>query len=97
MDKIDLENRHKVQQYCDLYEIPSYMVEGIYLYIFKHICPGSFLRFVLENNLFDAVCRADHININCLPNYVKFLMEVVNPDCYGSKELVNEWLSQKSS
>ncbi len=53
---------------------------------------GGFLRAVLENNLLDAVTRADHINSKCLPAILAFVYTNVPSPMWGSHEAVAEHL-----
>lgn len=56
---------------------------------------GSFLRAVLENNLVEAIGRADYININRLPSIVQYIYENLPHNCWGSAEIVNNFLKSK--
>ena len=47
--------------------VPKTLIDSLERYVEHHIKPGSFLRAVLENNLVEAVSRADFINIRILP------------------------------
>jgi len=77
-------------------EIPDHMTGAIGRYIEHGILPGSFLTAVLENNLIEAVGRADSVNVHELPAYVGYLYNEAPADCYGSKELVSAWVSKKA-
>lgn len=54
--------------------------------------PGSFLTAVLENDLAEAVGRADFQNIEVLPAIVAFVYRNLPSPCWGSKEKVEAWL-----
>jgi hypothetical protein len=75
-----------------VYEIPSYMREGLRLYVANGCPPGSFLRAVLENDLMRALGQADDTNMANLPAYGNFLYNHVPVACYGSPEKVREWI-----
>lgn len=72
--------------------LPEHMQEGMRLYIEEGVEPGSFLRAVLENNLMEALGRADHVNRDSLFDYGNFLYNEAPPPCYGSAEKVSAWL-----
>ena len=75
--------------------IPPHMVGAILNY-FNEKCPsGGFLRAVLENDLMEAVRRADGTNIDILYVYVAFLHHCCPYDTYGSKEIVKAWLDSR--
>lgn len=73
--------------------LPAHMLNGLRLYINHRIEPGSFLEAVLQNNLKEAVGRADHINKRYLGNYIEFLYNYAPAQCWGSVEKYNKWLS----
>lgn len=62
-------------------------------YVKHKISPGGFLRAVLENDLTNAVARADYINIQRIPEIVRYVYNEVPGTAWGSPELVEEWLS----
>lgn len=75
--------------------VPSYMIDGMVRYIVFGIMPGSFLKAVLEGDLFSAVKNADDFNAGRLPSYVRFLYNYAPQDCYGSPENVKAWAAQQ--
>jgi hypothetical protein len=83
--------------YFDHYSIPGYMREGLRNYIENHQPPGHFLRAILENDLREACIRADDTNRHLLWNYVNFLYNEAPVACWGSPQIVKEWLQQKDS
>lgn len=72
--------------------IPSHMHGGLYRYLVSGIEPGDFLMAVLENNLREAVGRADHINQPKLPDYIRYLYNYAPSKCWGSPEKVAAWV-----
>jgi len=77
------------------YRIPEYMIGGLYRYIVHHIEPGSFLRAVISNDLFDALGRADSTNSNLLKNYAQFLYNEAPSSCWGSRETYDGWIKNE--
>jgi len=73
------------------YNVPAYMQQGLLDWINHGILPGSFLTAVLENNLMEAVGRADSTNSMRLKDYAQFLYNGAPADCHGSKEKVAAW------
>ena len=76
--------------------IPRRMGPGIINYIDNHILPGSFLQAVFENNLVDAVGRADQENINNIAAYSNYLYWEAPTACWGSPEKVKKWVKMKN-
>lgn len=71
--------------------LPSHMREPMLKYIEHGWLPGGFLTAVLENNLCEAVNRADTLNINRIPDCVHYLMWYAPGLCWGSPEKVGLW------
>ena len=77
------------------YDLPIYMISGMVNYLVHHVEPGSFMRSLLENDLYESARRADPQNRMILPMWAEFLrMEVPRQAC-GSKEVVRLWLENK--
>lgn len=53
---------------------------------------GGFLQCVLENNLFEAVSRADATSVEQLPLIVRYIYNELPIACWGSAERVGNWL-----
>lgn len=71
--------------------IPDYMHGGLQRWIEHGVVPGRFLCAVLQNDLVEAVGRADETNMVLLPNYVRFLWNYAPSGCFGSVEKFNDW------
>jgi hypothetical protein len=82
--------RERIEQGLPL--VPQHMHGGIRRYFYEGIGPGSFLTAVLENNLMEALGRADDENRNALPAYGTFLYNYVPAGSFGSPAKVAEWL-----
>lgn len=74
--------------------IPEHMREGVDLWISRGVKPGSFLRAVLENNLWKAIGKADVINARCLPQIISFFYNEAPSPCWGSPEKVKAWAAR---
>lgn len=74
--------------------IPAHSRDGLTGWFEFGRKPGGFLVAVLSNNLKWAYARADSVNINCIEQYVKFLMQFAPDECWGSAGAVEDW-SQK--
>jgi hypothetical protein len=75
--------------------VPEHMREKLTSYIDDGVPVGHFLTAVLENDLLEAVGRADSGNMLNLPAYVSFLYNHAPSGCWGSKERVQDWLRRK--
>lgn len=73
--------------------IPDHMLAALRRYIDEHRGVGHFLTAVLENNLREAVHRADEHNLANLPAYVYYLYNEAPAQCWGSPEKVKAWLT----
>lgn len=71
--------------------IPDHMRGGITRWVEHGIYPGGFLTAVLENNLRDAVQRADEDNSRMLAGWVRFIYNYCPSGCWGSLEHVERW------
>ena len=59
-------------------------------------CPtGNFMKAVLENDLFEAVNRADKENQDSLVDLVKLIFNDVPGNCHGDEEKVEAWIAQR--
>lgn len=56
---------------------------------------GDFLRAVLENDLREAIGRADHVNIRMLPHIVAYVRNEVPSAMWGSRDAVAHHLLRK--
>lgn len=71
---------------------PQDIRESLQRYIERGIMPGGFLTAVLENNLLQAITRADNENLKLLPNIVSYCWNEIPSTCWGSPERVDKWL-----
>ena len=71
--------------------IPAVTLQSIQRYVCHGIGPGDFLCAVLENDLREAVGRADEYNIAALPQIVMFLHNWVPGGCWGYEGRVKVW------
>ena len=61
-------------------------------YLNNGIMPGSFMTAVLENNLVDAIGRADEDNAANLKNIVGYIYNHLPSNSWGSREKVKAYL-----
>ena len=77
--------------------IPKQTMDGLRAYIEDSRNPGGFLTSVLENNLINAVCRADRKNSEALKEIVKWVYNCAPGKCWGSKDKVKAWLKRAAA
>lgn len=70
-------------------------VESLDAYANKGIPTGSFLQAVLENDLFEALGRADTESRHILFDICAHIHNHLTPACWGSPVKVRHWLKQK--
>jgi hypothetical protein len=70
------------------------VLESLKLYAERGIEPGGFLTAVLENNLKEAVGRADEHNSLTLSDIVSFVYNHLPSVCWGSPDAVDRWTSR---
>lgn len=76
--------------------IPLHMVDALRRYVFERRQPGHFLTAILENDLMEAVGRADKHNIVAIPAWCALLYNDTPAPCHGSPEKVRAWLDAKT-
>jgi hypothetical protein len=74
--------------------IPERIVVSLLWYANGHCPTGSFLRAVLENDLVEAVGRADEECCLALPAIVKFVYSELPGTCWHSPAKVKAWLNE---
>lgn len=72
--------------------LPPHMQDGARLYVERGIEPGSFMRAVLENDLYGAASRADSINKEMLFEWVQWMYAEAPGACWGDRVLVDTWI-----
>ena len=83
---------HKIGYVFRQWYIPERMMGGLERYFESHIAPGDFLTAVLQNDLMEAMGRADDENIANLPAYAGYLYNEAPSGTYGSVENFNNWI-----
>jgi len=76
--------------------VPLLVLDSLDRYVQHHIQPGGFLTAVLENNLKEALGRADSQNRYALFDIVMYIYNEIPFQCWGSEEAVKEWLKRDS-
>ncbi len=80
-----------------LTRLPDYMQSAVERYVLHGIPPGHFLTAVVENNLREAVERADSTNIWFLREYVVFFYTSAPGECWGSPQRVKDWIGNSGA
>jgi len=71
--------------------ISEYTLGALRRYVDDKLQPGGFLTAVLENDLFGAFARADHLNQVTMFQIVKHIFNNEPSGCHGYKGVVEEW------
>jgi len=74
------------------YDAPVRILDAIWNYTEHHIPCGSFTTAVLENNLSEAIGRADSESQAALFEIVRYVRWEIPSVCHGSPEAVRAWL-----
>lgn len=85
------EHREFLFEMMHFYELPIYMHGSLVEYIMEGRPVGGFLKAVLENNLSEAVNRADNVNQEALVRYVKFLHNKAPSGSWGREGACEYW------
>ena len=75
------------------WRVPDHMVGSIRRYIEQGIPPGDFLTAVLDNNLKEAMGRADDENLRNLPAILAYFYNEAPGLCWGSPEKRRVWVN----
>lgn len=70
---------------------PYDMRRAITNWVIDAIPPGDFLTAIIQNNLTEAVCRADDHNIKIIKQYVMWFINRADLKCWGSIEKFANW------
>ncbi len=76
------------------YGIPEYMQQGIIYYYEEGLPPGDFLSAVIDNDLKEAIGRADTTNVNCLKAYIMWFYNQAPRGSWGYAGAVKAWLKK---
>ena len=76
--------------------IPERMMGGITRYVEQGIPPGDFLTAIIENNLSEAIGRADDENMANIPAYCAYFYNEAPSPCWGSPAKRRAWLTMKA-
>ncbi len=71
--------------------IPLYMQGGIIRFYEKGLPPGDFLSAVIDNDLKEAIGRADDTNRSLLWNYIRWFYNWAPSGTWGFDGAVNKW------
>lgn len=82
----------KMVRPSDYYLIRDDILGAINRYVLEHERKGHFLMAVFENDLREALARADEDNGRAIQQIVCYCHNEIPGDCWGSKEKVAAWL-----
>ncbi len=72
--------------------IPKRLRAGIARYVKDGVRPGGFLTAVFENDLFEALGRADPESLTALRDLVIYVYNETPSQCWGSPAHMQEWM-----
>lgn len=73
--------------------VPDGLIVGLVRYVTHGYRPGHFLRAVLENNLMDAMARADFDSRLALHGICVFIYNDLPAKAHGSPARVDQWIA----
>lgn len=76
------------------YKIAPELLQSLLQYAKDKIPTGSFLRAVLENDLMQAMGRADLQNRHNIFYVTEYIFNELPYQCWGSKKTVATWLGE---
>ena len=76
------------------YDIPAHTQGALARYVECGFMPGGFLTAVLNNDLFGAVTRADELNVQVLPEIVRYVYNELPASCWGSTERMEAYAAK---
>ena len=79
-------------QFC-----PPNIVESLERFRDDGVPTGDFLTAVLENDLMEAILRADHDNMLALPHICAWVYEYLPRNIYGCRELIHKHFTSKKN
>lgn len=74
---------------------PEHIRESVLAYVNDGREPGGFLRAVMENDLVEAIRRADETNLALIPHIVAWMMTSIPAHAWGSRQNVERHLARK--
>lgn len=75
--------------------LPANLKESIDQYVEQGVPTGDFLRACINNNLCDAVGRADERSMKAIPVIVSYLYNECPGNCWGSAGAWEGWIEEK--
>ena len=77
----------------DYSKLPEPFKEEVRKYVEEGIETGSFLKYILENDLFRTMMFAHLDNQECIKDVVLWIWNQLPSETYGTPDKVNKWLS----
>lgn len=91
-----IRKREQVSETAEYWGIPSHMHGAVERYLFDGFEPGSFLTYLISNDLRGAVSHADAMNVEAIVNYVKWMYNDWPAGSWGSPQHFNDWLAART-
>lgn len=77
--------------------IPQHTKEALDRYVEHGLDTGSFLCYVLSNDLFGAMGHADQENARAIKEICQYIYCELPSACWGSKEMYINWIKSKQA
>jgi len=77
--------------------LPVSVQESINAYVTTGRPTGGFLEAVINNDLREAIVRADHINIRIIPAIVGYLYNECPAGCWGFSGAFDKWVEKHAA
>ena len=89
LEKDILKEKHNIKY---INGVPEHTHHGFINYVEKGYPPGSFLRFCLTKDIYNAILNADRFNQKCIVEIVKFMCNNLPSGCWGNDEKVDTYI-----
>ena len=88
-------NQAKLHTQANQTSLPKHYVASLDRYLAFGNHPGGFIRAVLNNDLFDAIQRADAEGLKNLGVLCRLVFECLDGNAWGSRNQVDEWMEHQ--
>ena len=87
-----IETRGEAREKCAEYGIPDHMWHAVEQWVIDHELHGDFFKALVDNDLSEAIGRADEMNLIAIGQWSKLLYNEFPTPAWGSPEKVKAWI-----